>query len=149
MEEHSSQMIVCLSALLLLKFSTQKLEWVVSKNVFLKKIVTAGAYSTPPHPPKKTQLQSLHSNVMPTWEPTPKLNSCVIPWLNTISEYTYLYISKNISYTFLLLFKTVESLQFILKWQIQSKISWLCCNHEQSAPDALKIASKRAIHKTA
>ena len=130
MEEHSSQMIVCLSALLLLKFSTQKLEWVVSKNVFLKKIVTAGAYSTHPHPPKKPSVK-------------------VFPWLNTISEYTYLYISKNISYTFLLLFKTVESLQFILKWQIQSKISWLCCNHEQSAPDALKIASKRAIHKTA
>ena len=139
MEEHSSQMIVCLSALLLLKFSTQKLEWVVSCR----------GLQHPPPPPKKTQLQSLHSNVMPTWEPTPKLNSCVIPWLNTISEYTYLYISKNISYTFLLLFKTVESLQFILKWQIQSKISWLCCNHEQSAPDALKIASKRAIHKTA
>ena len=36
--------------------------------------------------------------------------------LNTLSEYTYLYISKNItSYTFLLLFKIVESLQCILK----------------------------------
>ena len=36
--------------------------------------------------------------------------------LNTLSEYTYLYISKNItSYTFLLVFKIVESLQCILK----------------------------------
>ena len=36
--------------------------------------------------------------------------------LNTLSEYTYFYISKNItSYTFLLVFKIVESLQCILK----------------------------------
>ena len=36
--------------------------------------------------------------------------------LNTISEYTYFYISKNItSYTFLLVFKIVESLKCILK----------------------------------
>ena len=34
---------------------------------------------------------------------------------NTLSEYTYFYISKNItSYTFLLVFKIVESLQCIL-----------------------------------
>ena len=32
--------------------------------------------------------------------------------LNTLSEYTYFYISKNItSYTFLVVFKIVESLQ--------------------------------------
>ena len=37
--------------------------------------------------------------------------------LNTLSEYTYFYISKNItSYTFLLVFKIVESLQCILEW---------------------------------
>ena len=36
--------------------------------------------------------------------------------LNTLSVYAYFYISKNItSYTFLLTFKTVESLQCILK----------------------------------
>ena len=36
--------------------------------------------------------------------------------LNTLSEYTYFYISKNIiSVTFLLVFKIVESLQFIHK----------------------------------
>ena len=36
--------------------------------------------------------------------------------LNTLSKYTYLYILKNIiSYTFLLVFKFVESLQCILK----------------------------------
>ena len=36
--------------------------------------------------------------------------------LNTISEYTHFYISKNItSYTFLLVCKIVESLQRILK----------------------------------
>ena len=36
--------------------------------------------------------------------------------LNTLSEYTYFSISKNItSYTFLLVFKIVESLQCILK----------------------------------
>ena len=36
--------------------------------------------------------------------------------LNTLSEYIYFYISKNItSYTFLLVFKIVESLQCILK----------------------------------
>ena len=36
--------------------------------------------------------------------------------LNTLSEYTCLYISKNItSYTFLLVFKVVENLQYILK----------------------------------
>ena len=35
--------------------------------------------------------------------------------LNTLSEYTYIYISKNISsYTFWLIFKIVESLQCIL-----------------------------------
>ena len=84
------------------------------QKCFLKKDCHSRGLQHPPPPPKKTQLQSLHSNVMPTWEPTPKLNSCVIPWLNTISEYTYLYISKNISYTFLLLFKTVESLSLSL-----------------------------------
>ena len=36
--------------------------------------------------------------------------------LNTLTEYTYFYISKNItSYTLLLVFKIVESLQCILK----------------------------------
>ena len=36
--------------------------------------------------------------------------------LNTLSDYTYFYISKKItSYTFLLVFKIVESLQCILK----------------------------------
>ena len=36
--------------------------------------------------------------------------------LNTLSEYIYFYTSKNItSYTFLLVFKIVESLQCILK----------------------------------
>ena len=36
--------------------------------------------------------------------------------LNTLSEYTYFYISKDITlYTFLLVFKIIESLQCILK----------------------------------
>ena len=35
--------------------------------------------------------------------------------MNALSEYTYFYISKNISYTFLLFKKIVESLQCILK----------------------------------
>ena len=35
--------------------------------------------------------------------------------MSTLSEYTHFYISKNItSYTFLLVFKIVESLQYIL-----------------------------------
>ena len=51
--------------------------------------------------------------------------------LNTLSEYTYFYISKNItSYTFLLVFKIVESLQCILEWNfipqvISSNTVWL------------------------
>ena len=41
--------------------------------------------------------------------------------LNTLSEYTYFYISKNItSYTFLLIFKIVESLQCILNDKVIS-----------------------------
>ena len=41
------------------------------------------------------------------------LSQCI---LNKLSDYTYFYISKNItSYTFVLVFKIVESLQFILK----------------------------------
>ena len=41
--------------------------------------------------------------------------------LNTLSEYTYFCISKKItSYTFLLVFKIVESFQCILKLQEQS-----------------------------
>ena len=36
--------------------------------------------------------------------------------LNALSEYTYFYISKNVtSYTFLFVFKIVESFQCILK----------------------------------
>ena len=46
--------------------------------------------------------------------------------LNTLSEYTYFYISKNItSYTFLLGFKIVQSLQCILKL-----ISSICLNNQ-------------------
>ena len=49
--------------------------------------------------------------------------------LNTLSEYTYFYISKNItSYTFVLVFKIVESLQCILKgkkWFLSSATIWL------------------------
>ena len=38
--------------------------------------------------------------------------------LNTLSKYTYFYVSKNItSYTFLLVFKIFKSLQYILKIQ--------------------------------
>ena len=40
------------------------------------------------------------------------------------SEYTYFYISKNItSYTFLLVFKIVESLQCILNNSVQSRMT--------------------------
>ena len=35
----------------------------------------------PPLPHKKTQLQISHHKVMLMWEPTPKLTSCIIPWL--------------------------------------------------------------------
>ena len=42
--------------------------------------------------------------------------------LNTLSEYTYFYKSKNVtSYTFLLVFKIVESLRCILNWKQSSK----------------------------
>ena len=42
--------------------------------------------------------------------------------LNTLSEYTYFYISKNItSHTFLLVFKIVESLQCILNSIVKSQ----------------------------
>ena len=41
--------------------------------------------------------------------------------LNTLSEYTYFYISKSItSYTFLYVFKIVQSLQYILKCDTHS-----------------------------
>ena len=44
--------------------------------------------------------------------------------LNTLLKYTYFYISKNItSYTFLLVFKIIESLQYILK--IQSLFNYI------------------------
>ena len=67
-EEHSSQRIICLSTLNL-KLSTEKLEWVVNeKGVSYKRIL--------PVP----QMQSSHHKVMLTWEPTPKLNFCIIPW---------------------------------------------------------------------
>ena len=40
--------------------------------------------------------------------------------LNTLSEHTYFYISKNVtSYTFLHVFKIVESLQYILNEQFK------------------------------
>ena len=39
--------------------------------------------------------------------------------LNTLSEYTYFYVSKNItSYKFLLVFKIAEDLQYIRKAQL-------------------------------
>ena len=42
---------------------------------------------------------------------------CVSAW-NTLSEYTYFYISKNITpYTILLVFKIIESLQCILQYE--------------------------------
>ena len=45
--------------------------------------------------------------------------------LNTLSEYTFFYISKNItSYTFLLIFKIVESLPCILNTKVLKKS---CC----------------------
>ena len=53
--------------------------------------------------------------------------------LNTLSEYTYFYISKNItSYTFLLVFKIVESLQCILNLSSEHVIPDItekCKNH--------------------
>ena len=42
-----------------------------------------GSYSALPQSPK---LQSSHYKVMPTWEPTPKLNCCITPWKNMYSE---------------------------------------------------------------
>ena len=42
--------------------------------------------------------------------------------LNTLSEYTYFYISKNItSYTYLLVSKIIESIQCILKADLHFK----------------------------
>ena len=41
------------------------------------------SYSALPQSPK---LQSSHYKVMPTWEPTPKLNCCITPWKNMYSE---------------------------------------------------------------
>ena len=38
-----------------------------------------GGLQHPPHPTPTPQLQSLHDKVMLTWEPTPKLNSYIIP----------------------------------------------------------------------
>ena len=32
-----------------------------------------------------TQLQSLHQKVMLTWEPTPNLNVCIIPWYHAVT----------------------------------------------------------------
>ena len=44
---------------------------------------------------------------------------------NTLSEYTYFYISENITYTLLLfVFKIVKSLQFILKSRDEYCIYW-------------------------
>ena len=43
------------------------------------------------------------------------LSQCIV-YLNTISEYRYFYISKNMTlYTFLLVFKIAKSLQCIVK----------------------------------
>ena len=51
--------------------------------------------------------------------------------LNTLSEYTYLYISKHItSYTFLLVFKIVESLQCIPKKNIFMKPFVICARKD-------------------
>ena len=45
---------------------------------------------------------------------------------NTLSEYTYFYISENITYTLLLfVFKIVKSLQFILKSRDENCIYWV------------------------
>ena len=51
---------------------------------------------------------------------------CTVYLLNTLSEYTYIYMSKNItSYIFLLVFKIVESLQCILKKELRIFIQFL------------------------
>ena len=61
-------LIICLCTLNL-KLSTEELEWVVNKKgVSYKRILSV------------PQIQSSHHKVMLTWEPTPKLNFCIIPW---------------------------------------------------------------------
>ena len=64
--------------------------------------------------------------------------------LNTLSEYTYFYISKNItSYTFLLVFKIVESRQCILKdlpvHEIKAK--YITCSFDMPMGVLLQIKS--------
>ena len=61
--------------------------------------------------------------------------------LNTLSEYTYFCISKNItSYTFLLVFKIVESLQCIFK-----KVVDLEKKYRQEMKEKLKLSLKKMI----
>ena len=61
--------------------------------------------------------------------------------LNTLSEYTYFCISKNItSYTFLLVFKIVESLQCIFKNVVD-----LEKKYRQEMKEKLKLSLKKMI----
>ena len=57
--------------------------------------------------------------------------------LNTVSEYTHFYISKNItSYTFLLVFKFVESLQCVLKGTLMrsENLPIYSCSYKKNIP---------------
>ena len=45
--------------------------------IYSKKKREAYTFPTPPQTP---QLQNSYHKMMLTWEPTSKLNSCIIPW---------------------------------------------------------------------
>ena len=63
--------------------------------------------------------------------------------LNTLSEYTYFYISKNItSYTFLLVSKIVESLQCILTALFVAGKFWTFIRINQTFPTSLFFESE-------
>ena len=79
-EEHSSQRIDCLYALLLFKLRTKNRISCQQKSFFKNDCNIGGLHRPPPLPPKKPRLQSSHHNVMLTLEPMPKWNFYIIPW---------------------------------------------------------------------
>ena len=100
----------------------------LNRNVNFKKNETESKMQNPTHSFGETNLMlqliqesQIKSKTVMSWSSQKKNEGifcrvylyCV---LNTLSEYTYFFISKNITpYAFLLFFKMVESLQCILK----------------------------------
>ena len=76
----------------------------------------SGASSTPP-PPETPHLQSSHHKVVLTWEPTPKLNFCIIPWL-------FLKVSQKNSLCPISRFMSLENRRKLMKAFIESQFNY-------------------------